>query len=344
MNASTPDQLPDQLPDHRHLHDHLIAAYTQVGSVNRRAVESLTVVLAQLRANGIACLLLKGADLLSRLYGVWGLRPMVDADLLVHAHDLPAIDAILTELGYQSQIDGNPAYYHADDSLMLDLVTEIWYTDDQDGIWQRAVPRNLGNLGHLGDLPVLRMGSDDLLIYLTAYTVLHRGHVSPTFSQDIALLTKKEPLNWDVILAEASRCNLTIPLFHGLSYAIGQRAMAVPPDVLVRLAPTDAGERLLAFVLRRLVGEHPIADIGHVLLLLTRPRGKKWRWLLKTVCPSPAFLQYRYGSDGQNRPARTRLLRLADLFSQAVRLAGRILARLIRPVSSGQRHAPNNLV
>lgn len=260
---------------------------------------------------------------------------MVDADLLVYARDLPAIDTILKELGYQSQIDGNPAYSHPDDSLMLDLVTEIWYADDQDGIWQRAVSRNLE------DLPVLRMGSDDLLLYLTAYTVLHRGHFSPTFPQDLALLTKKEPLKWDFILEEAVRCNVKIPLFHGLSYAIGQRAMAVPPDVLVRLAPTDAGERLLAFVLRRLVGEHPIADIGHALLLLTRPRGKTWRWLLKTLCPSPAFLQYRYGSDGQTRPVRTRLLRLADLFSQAVRLAGRILARLIRPVASGPRQAPN---
>ena len=67
--------------------DELVEAYAQVGSANRRSLEALTVVLIQFRARGIACILLKGADLLSRLYGVWGLRPMVDADLLVRTQE-----------------------------------------------------------------------------------------------------------------------------------------------------------------------------------------------------------------------------------------------------------------
>lgn len=311
------------------LHDRLIDAYAQVGSSNRRSLEALTVVLAQFRARGIACILLKGADLLSRLYGVWGLRPMVDADLLVRERDLPAIDRALRDLGYVPQIDGNPAYHNPDSALALDLVTEIWYTDDQEGIWQRAVPRNLGNLGHLGDLPVLGMGADDLLIYLTAYTVLHRGYFSPTFPQDLALLTRKEPLNWEFILEEADRRHLKIPLFHGLSYAVGHGTVAIPPEALARLAPAGAGEKLLAFLLQRLVREQPVADLGHFLLLITRPRGEKCRWLRQAFYPSAEFLKYRYGERGETRPIRTRLRRAVCLAAQAFRLSAHIAYLLI---------------
>lgn len=309
--------------------DKLVEAYAQIGSANRRSLEALTVVLAQFRTRGIACILLKGTDILPRLYGVWGLRPMADADLLVREHDLPAIDRVLRELGYLPQIDGNPAYHHPAGSLLLDLVTEIWYTDDQEGIWRRAVPRNLGNLGHLGDLPVLGMGAEDLLLYLTAYVVLHRGHFSPTFPQDLSLLTRKEPLNWDFILEEADRRHLKIPLFHSLSYAVGHGAAAVPPEALARLAPAGAEEKLLAFLLRRLVREQPVADLGHFLLLITRPRGKKWRWLRQAFYPSAAFLKYRYGERGEARPIRIRLRRAVCLTAQALHLSAHVAYLLV---------------
>jgi hypothetical protein len=308
--------------------DKLVEAYAQVGSANRRSLEALTVVLAQFRARGIACILLKGADILPRLYGVWGLRPMGDTDLLVHERDLPAIDHILRELGYLPQIDGNPAYHNPDSALALDFVTEIWYADDQEGIWQRAAQH------HLGDLPVLGMGAEDLLIFLTAYVVLHRGLFTSTFTQDLALLTRKEPLNWEFILEEADRCHLKIPLFHGLSYAVGHGAVAIPPEALARLAPARAGEKLLAVLLQRLVREEPVADLGHFLLLITRPRGKKWRWLRQYFLPPAAFLKYRYGERGEARPIWTRLHRAVCLAAYAFRLSAHITYLLITRRSS----------
>jgi hypothetical protein len=154
--------------------DKLIEAYSQVGSANRRSLEALAVVLAELHVRGITCILLKGADLVPRLYGVWGLRPMFDVDLLVRECDLPTIDRVLQELGYHPQLDGNPAYRDPDGALALDLVTEVWYTDDTEGIWRRAIQHDLGGL------PVLGMGAEDLLIFLTAYVVLYRGTL-PSF-------------------------------------------------------------------------------------------------------------------------------------------------------------------
>ncbi|HKW86067.1 MAG TPA: nucleotidyltransferase family protein, partial [Nitrospiraceae bacterium] len=160
----------------------LIEAYSQVSTANQRSFEKLAVILSQFHVHGIDLLLLKGADILPRLYGVWGMRPMVDADLLVREHDVAAIDEIVRDLGFIAQIDGNPAYRDPENTLTLDLITEVWYSHDMEGIWQRAVQRNLEGV------PVKGMGAEDLLIFLTAYTVLHRGCFSPTFSTDLALL------------------------------------------------------------------------------------------------------------------------------------------------------------
>ena len=106
--------------------DRLIESYALISVANKRALEQLRLVLREFQAHGIVCVLLKGADLIARLYGVWGLRPMADVDLLVRERDLPAIDRIVTGLGYLPQIDGNPAYRSAEEALALDLITEIW--------------------------------------------------------------------------------------------------------------------------------------------------------------------------------------------------------------------------
>lgn len=306
------------------LADKLIDTYAHVGAKNKHVQETLTDVLMQFRAHGIDCLLLKGADVLSRLYGVWGIRPMADVDLLVREQDLPAIDRILTNLGYRPVIDGNPAYVAADGSLILDLVTEIWYMDTVDAIWQRAIERTLAGL------PVKCMGSEDLLIYLVAYSVLNRGYFPPSFSKDIALLVGKEPLSWEFIFDEAVRRNLKIPLHHGLLFAVRQEAVPIPGGILARMAPSAKSETALAFILRKLVTQTPVDGAGHFLLLISQPGTKKWRRLRQAFWPSQAFLKYRYGERGAAVPVQTRLTRALHLAIQAQRLLVRILYRLAR--------------
>jgi hypothetical protein len=304
------------------LSDELINAYAHVSAANQRTLDRLAVVLDRFHSNGIDCLLLKGADLLSRLYGIRGLRPLADVDLLVREQDLPAIDRVLTGMGYKPAIDGNPAYVAPDDSLILDLITDIWYAGDTEAIWQRAAERTTAGR------PAKGMGSDDLLIYLVAYCVLNRGYFQPAFSRDIALLVGKEPLNWEFIVDEAVRCNLKIALHHGLSHAVRQDAVPIPEGVLARLAPSTKSEKALAFLFRKLVAQTPLDGVGHLLLLLTQPGAKKWRRLRQAFWPEQAFLKYRYGERGETCPVRTRLARTVNLTLQAHRLLGKILYRL----------------
>ncbi|MEO7859309.1 MAG: hypothetical protein ABIU05_02510, partial [Nitrospirales bacterium] len=88
---------------------------------------------------------------------------------------------------FTQQIDGNPAYRSSQSTLSLDLVTNLWYLDEEGlaALWARAQTRPLGQL------TVKHLGSNDLLLYLIAYSVVHRGHLSPSFFTDLRLLIEK---------------------------------------------------------------------------------------------------------------------------------------------------------
>lgn len=305
--------------------DDLAEAYSRVSLANKRTLDRFVQVGRLFHDGGIDFIVLKGADLLSRVYGVRGLRPIADVDLLVHTRDLRKIDEILTASGFRRLIDGNPAYGSPEDGLILDMTSEVWYADDPAGLWERAVVRTLDRL------PIKCLEGHDLLLYLTAYSVVHRGYFAPSFTTDLRLLTRKARIEWETVIAEAIRHHLKIPVYHGLSFACRQEPRVFVPDgVLRRLAPSGVRELMLAWVLRKLVTQRPIEGLGHFLLLLTRPPGRKGAWLRRVFWPSPEFLVFRYGEPAASRPVMLRVKRALDLIRQAGLLIGRILAHSIR--------------
>jgi hypothetical protein len=306
--------------------DDLADAYTQVSLINKRLLDEYELVGLAFQRQGIECILLKGADLLSRLYGVRGTRPLSDVDLLVHEHDLPAIHRLLIEIGFTQQIDGNPAYCSSHCTLSLDLVSEIWYLDKEGlaALWERARTRPLGHL------TVKQLASDDLLLYLTAYAVVHRGQLGPSFFTDLRLLIEKEPLHWPTIVKEARRCHLKIPLYHGLRrLARSNPSIGIPATVIQELAPSTTTEHLLEFLFRRLVTTQPLPELGHFLLWITQPPGRRLAWLRRTILPSALFLTCRYGNESMGRTWHTRIARWWHLARAANILITRILIRLV---------------
>jgi len=309
--------------------DDLLEAYTQVGVRNRAILEEFALIAQQFHQQGIAFIVLKGADVISRLYGVRGTRPLSDVDLLVHESDVPTIDRLLRSLGFTQQIDGNPSYASSERSLALDLITTIWYLDEQglDELWKRAPTRRVGST------TVSCLDTADLVIYLTAYVVVHRGALSTAFVQDMRLLIEKESPAWPTIVARTQQAMLQVPLYHGLNH-VRQTvpAVAVPDTVLASLAPMSRSELILAWLLRKLVTPDPLPEVGHLLLFLTQPGAKKLTWLKQRLYPSRTFLSYRYGSAGQTMPGRMRLSRWSHLTKAVLLLSGRVLRRLIKPL------------
>jgi len=306
--------------------DDLADAYAQVSLINKRLLNEYETVGQTFHRQGIDCILLKGADLLSRLYGIRGTRPLSDVDLLVHERDLPAIHRLLLETGFTQQIDGNPAYLSPQSGLSLDLISELWYLDKQGlaALWERARTRPLGQV------TVKQLASDDLLLYLIAYSVVHRGHLSPSFFTDLQLLIEKEPPHWPTLIEGSIRHHLKIPLYHGLrQLALSNATIAIPSSVIQQLAPATMAEQALGFLFRRLVTTQPLPELGHFLLWITQPPGRRLAWLRRTLFPSSVFLAYRYGNESVKRPRQTTIIRWWQLARAGNLLIARMLPRLI---------------
>ncbi len=304
--------------------DDLAEAYCRVSLVNKCLLDRFVQVARLFQTHAIDFIVLKGADVLSRLYGVRGLRPIADVDLLVHEQDLRKVDDLLKVSGFHRLIDGNPAYVSPEGGLILDITTAVWYADDQTGFWKRATRRMLHGV------PMLCLDAQDLLLYLTAYSVVHRGHFVPSFMTDLCLLIQRERIDWEIVVAEAIRHHLKIPLYHGLSFACRKNPRVhVPEEVFRQLAPSSAREHLLSWLLGRLVGTQPIEGVGHFLLCITRPPGEKTRWLRGLFWPPPTFLASRYGDQATTQPTMIRISRAFHLIRQAGVLTGRIMARVM---------------
>lgn len=311
----------------------LLEAYSRVSTSNRAVLEQFAHVARLFHRHGIKFLVLKGADVISRLYGIRGSRPLSDVDLLVYESDLPAIDRLLTRQGFVQQIDGNPSYRSSGLGLSLDLVTTLWYLDAQGlaEVWSRAIMRPFP------PDTISCLATEDLLIHLTAYAVIHRGQMSAAFSQDVALLVEKEDPRWPAITSQAIRWGLKVPLYHGFNHVRSVfPSIAIPDAVFTALAPSNRREHALAWLLTKLVTGETLPEIGHLLLFLTQRPGSRLAWLRGRICPNQAFLTYRYGPAGGTTPLKTRLRRVFTLTIAALRLSGRLFRRLVytssRPV------------
>lgn len=312
--------------------DGLADAYARVSRGNAAALEQFHDLAALLERAQIPFLILKGLDVLIRLYGIRGTRPLADVDLLVRDSDLSMIDRILTEAGYRPQIDGNPCYTSPGNGLAFDLVTTLWYLDEQGlaELWRNA------RLHVLPQRTVSLLAPEDLLIHLTAYAVIHRGAFTAAWEQDLRLLLLRDRIDWESVASKSRQHALATPLFYGLTW-LHQRMpdLPIPASTLHALAPAGVFDRGLLWLLGSLVTSRPIPEIGHLLIWLTKPTGQKWSWIFHTLFPSRPFLTYRYGAAATGRPILTRCRRIIGLASSGLILAARIIRRLAsRPMRS----------
>lgn len=307
--------------------DDLADAYSRVSAGNAAVLEQFHAFATLLERAQIPFLVIKGLDVLVRCYGIRGTRPLSDVDLLVHATDLDAIDRILTGAGYSRQIDGNPCYASPGNGLSFDIVTTLWYLDDQSlaELWASAAPHTL----HPRTVSLL--AADDLLIHLIAYAVIHRGTLTPAWEQDMRLLLLHESIDWMAVTHKARQYSLSIPLLYGLTYLRHRRpTLPIPDAFLQTLTRVGCFENSLYWLLQRLVTTQPIPELGHFLIWLTRPAGSKWWRLRQTFFPSKAFLGYRYGSAATRRPLVTRCRRLIGIGWAVLILAIQIVWRLLQ--------------
>lgn len=250
---------------------------------------------------------LKGLALAETLYPDPVLRPSRDVDLLVRPESVLAVDGLLRGLGYRRLADAHswrfdlaydratlyvgPGGVHVD--LHWSLLSDpryVWNEREGLQVWDRAIRVRVAGEEALSPCP------EDLLLYLAVHLAVHHGLAGLLWYWDLALLLNQraDTLDWDVVVARASRWRVRTALYFALLGCQRFFDVSAPGPVMTRLGPR--GPR--ATTLRWLVLHHGadrLQRLEHLIALLLVDRARDLIAPLASVLfPSPAWLRARY--------------------------------------------------
>lgn len=210
--------------------------------------QELKKIIQAADEEGIPVIVLKGAALAISVYSNIALRPMIDIDLLLHQEHLEQMDAIMRQLGYESNIDDTwteKKHHHLPSYIRHPYDVEIHWnlappdapvTLDLSGIWDRA--RRL----QIDDVPALMLAPEDLIIHLCLHaSVNHLFRIRPLRSLcDIAetIHYYHEDINWQKMHQWASDAQMGG--YIALTLTLAKRILDIPlkEDVLRGFYPT----------------------------------------------------------------------------------------------------------
>ena len=200
-----------------------------------------------LLAAGCSVVVLKGASLLDR-YGDPGLRPMADIDVLVpRTRAVPAMDALLASgwsLKYGTMrseisrlIEGRHGYGFERGGAEIDVhwctLAEDLSPAGDEGLRQRAEPFELGGRRLLRPCPT------DSLLHTCVHGARFSRSMSVTWVPDSVLLVERCAIDWQLLVAEARRRVLELPLRETLRFLAEELGTKIPADVLEALRPRE---------------------------------------------------------------------------------------------------------
>jgi hypothetical protein len=211
-----------------------------------RAEVTFKKVRDLLAEKSIAVILLKGPHLASTVYDTPNERIYGDLDILVRPGDFERSAAVLLENGfepvaydaYAPEIQGDFKHweFHSPSGILVEL--HRWlsghdrYKLDSDGFFARAEKFKFGETEALG------LGTEDLLLHLclhmgaSFFFVIESKHVL-----DIALLTRKRQLNWELFVERCRQFRMTTIAYYSLLSAKAQQHAEIPEMVFTRLRP-----------------------------------------------------------------------------------------------------------
>lgn len=221
-------------------------------------------VLGDLGADGRGVMALKGLPLALRHYGDPGLRPLHDVDVLVRPRDFDAALRRLRARGYTTRVVVDPAFVvdaravdlqAPGDGPALDLHWQVhrsvalpgapaaWGRRffDRDGaddpVWARSVPFDVGGTA------VRAPSAADLLVHVIAHGAAVGREPALRWAADAAVLIRGGGIDWDVVVADASRRGVTPDVADALGYLADALGVPVPADARARLDATAPGRR-----------------------------------------------------------------------------------------------------
>lgn len=240
---------------------------------NVRAMRALLDLGADLHAQGLSVVLLKGAALLLCLYDDAGARPMQDLDILIDPRDAAAVSAVLAGRGWRLVTEGAQAvrdaeigrFSHRGEGPLAGLCIEVhthlkWalVALDAEPMRTRATPPPTRSRPWLGrqteeGLAGLRvLAPEDALIYGLMHWIIHwRSHTYDIWAWELAAWTRTHAIEWTRVIDEARRHRVEPAIHHGLAVLARDWSAEVPARVQAALRPGPLLRGLLRLAQRR---------------------------------------------------------------------------------------------
>lgn len=188
----------------------------------------LDKVIAVFSEEGIAVILLKGADLVHRIYESVDLRHLDDIDLLIHFKDLEkAIDALHNigfrvptqrELGYFKRASYNidcwskglfPCLFE----LHWDLSQKFRYRIDMQQIWHSCQQQRLSDAGYVRFLK-----PEFLFIHLCVHLFHHSFHAQLKWHIDLKEILEKMKIDMNEVAERSREWGCQYSVYYALLY------------------------------------------------------------------------------------------------------------------------------
>ena len=219
----------------------LKGAYRASWLRNQLLFERSAAAVRALEQGGVETMVLKGVALAMASYVDGGARPMDDVDILVRLRDADRAFEILREEGWRPDSPGpgrrlrSAHAQHLQDGggRLLDL---HWYSlatsGSDEGFWSRSVEIEL-----LG-VPTRALCATDQLLHVAVHGGTWGEVPAVRWMADAVAVRRSAPagLDWELLVAEASRRRLTLSLAVSLEHLAQDVEFPVPEWALERLS------------------------------------------------------------------------------------------------------------
>jgi putative nucleotidyltransferase-like protein len=202
-------------------------------------------LLAAFEEAGIKTMVLKGAALIQLYYRESGLRPMLDADVLVHAHQAEQAMGLLTRLQWKPLRYGQPQMripivhstpFEDAGGRQLDLHWHLFWecfnAKDDDDYWDNAIPIKIGGV------QTLALSPTDQLLH-TCWHGARWNEVPPIrwVADATAILgASAAEIEWTSLVRKAQKHRIVLPVKDSLEYLKKSFDAPVPESVLRSLS------------------------------------------------------------------------------------------------------------
>jgi Uncharacterised nucleotidyltransferase len=208
---------------------------------NEILMHRIGALLAAFDKAGIDTMVLKGAALIQLYYRESGLRPVLDADVLVHAHDAEHAMELMTRLQWNPVRDRQPQMaipiihstpFEDNGGRQVDLHWHLFWecfnAKDNDDYWKNAIPIQIGGA------QTLALNPTDQLLH-TCWHGARWNEVPPirwvADAMQIMGASAAE-IDWSSLLKKAQRHRIILPVKDSLEYLKKKFDAPVPDTVL----------------------------------------------------------------------------------------------------------------